>query len=349
MTEVQLQGIRKDYGSFTAIANLNLSIKSGELVALLGPSGCGKTTTLRMIAGLETPTLGQIRFNSKDMADVSAQNRHVGLVFQHYALFPHMNVEQNVAFGLKMRGLPPQDISKRLNDMLEIVQLMPFRHRFPAQLSGGQMQRVAIARTLITRPSILMMDEPLANLDTKLRTNMRAFIKKLQQQLGITTIFVTHDQIEAMELSDRVAVIFDGELAQFDTPQTLYRKPNSLQLADFLGATNLIAAKINGKSRAQTCFGTLEYDQNLNLATKGSAHIMLRSETIDIWLEQPENHQNTFCGEIIQREFFGAYTRYKVQCAGEHVNVSEQSRRTIELGQKVWLSIAPRHIWVIEK
>ncbi len=189
MTAVLLKGVRKDFGSFTAISNIDLDIASGELVALLGPSGCGKTTTLRMIAGLEIPSAGQICFDGKDVSEVPVQDRNVGMVFQRYALFPHMTVEKNVLFGLKVRGVGKTEAAERLEEILDVVQLQQFRHRFPAQLSGGQMQRVAIARTLITNPSVLMMDEPLANLDTKLRGEMRRFIRDLQQRLGITTIF----------------------------------------------------------------------------------------------------------------------------------------------------------------
>ena len=188
MTQVRLDSVRKQFGNFVAIENLDLDISSGELVALLGPSGCGKTTTLRMISGLERPSNGAIFFDGKDVSEQAVQDRNVGMVFQRYALFPHMTVEKNVAFGPSVRGESKAEIARRIDEILEVVQLTPFRTRFPAQLSGGQMQRVAVARTLITKPSILMMDEPLANLDTKLRVEMRRFIRDLQQQFGITTI-----------------------------------------------------------------------------------------------------------------------------------------------------------------
>lgn len=344
MTAVQLKGVRKDFGGFTAISNIDLEIRSGELVALLGPSGCGKTTTLRMIAGLEVPTDGQILFDGKDVSEVAVQKRNVGMVFQRYALFPHMTVEKNVAFGLKVRGTDKAEIARRLEDILDVVQLQQFRHRFPAQLSGGQMQRVAIARTLITNPSVLMMDEPLANLDTKLRGEMRRFIRDLQQRLGITTIFVTHDQIEAMELADRVAVIFDGKLAQFDTPDTLYKHPNSIEIADFMGATNVFPAQISGNS-AVLEFGTLTLNGN---PPEGSQSVMLRSEAIDLHLEQPEGAQNVVEGTIATRDFFGANITYGVTCGGNTVNVTEQSRRIVDVGRPVWLSISPERIWAIK-
>lgn len=343
MTAVELKGVRKEFGSFTAISNIDLDVASGELVALLGPSGCGKTTTLRMIAGLEIPTAGEICFDGKDVSEIPVQDRNVGMVFQRYALFPHMSVEKNVLFGLNVRGVDKTEAAERLEEILEVVQLQQFRHRFPAQLSGGQMQRVAIARTLITNPSVLMMDEPLANLDTKLRGEMRRFIRDLQQRLGITTIFVTHDQIEAMELADRVAVIFGGHLAQFDTPDMLYKQPQSIEVADFMGATNVFPAKIIG-DRAELGFGSL----TVHSRSEGSASVMLRSEAIDMHLDPPQDTQNLLQGEIKTRDFFGANITYAVACGDQSVNVTEQSRRVIEVGRPVWLSIPPDRIWTIQ-
>lgn len=344
MTAVQLKGVRKDFGNFTAISHIDLDIKSGELVALLGPSGCGKTTTLRMIAGLEVPSAGQICFDAQDVSEVAVQKRNVGMVFQRYALFPHMTVEKNVMFGLKVRGTDKAEIDRRLTEILDVVQLQEFRHRFPAQLSGGQMQRVAIARTLITNPSVLMMDEPLANLDTKLRSEMRRFIRELQQRLGITTIFVTHDQIEAMELADRVAVIFDGNLAQYDAPDALYKRPNSIEIADFMGATNVFEATIAGNTATAT-FGALTLE---GATIDGQAHVMLRGEAIDLHLEETTDQTNTLKGTITAREFFGANITYSVDCGGEMIQVTEQSRRMVEIGQPVWLTIPPERIWIIQ-
>jgi len=344
LTAVQLKGVRKDFGDVAAISHIDLDIRSGELVALLGRSGCGKTTTLRMIAGLEMPSAGQICFDGEDVSEVAVQKRNVGMVFQRYALFPHMTVEKNVMFGLKVRGTEKAEIETRLTDILDVVRLAPFRHRFPAQLSGGQMQRVAIARTLITKPSVLMMDEPLANLDTKLRGEMRRFIRELQQRLGITTIFVTHDQIEAMELADRVAVIFDGKLAQYDAPDALYKRPNSIEVANFMGATNVFAATIVGKT-ATGAFGALDFD---TVAHDGPGHVMLRGEAIDLHLQAVPSTQNVIQGNVTSREFFGAHITYTVKCGGETIQVTEQSRRMVEIGQQVWLTILPERIWVIQ-
>ena len=347
MTNVQLKGVRKDFGTFTAISHIDLNIASGELIALLGPSGCGKTTTLRMIAGLEVPSAGQILFDNDDVSEVPVQDRNVGMVFQRYALFPHMSVEKNVMFGLKVRGTPGEEIKERLEQILDVVQLQAFRHRFPAQLSGGQMQRVAIARTLITNPSVLMMDEPLANLDTKLRGEMRRFIRQLQQRLGITTIFVTHDQVEAMELADRVAVIFDGRLAQYDAPDALYQRPASVEIADFMGASNIFDAQISN-DQATTAFGTLRFSTDTSPVRDGPGNILLRSEAIDILLSDSETRVNNMAGRITGREFFGAAVNYSVECGETTINVNEQSRRLLDIGQNVWLSIEPERIWIIQ-
>ena len=251
MTDLKLCGIAKKFGAFTALEGLDLEIRSGELVSLLGPSGCGKTTTLRLISGLDVPTRGQILFDDRDVSAVSIQQRNVGMVFQRYALFPHMNVERNVSFGLRVRGLPQAEIVRQVDAMLDVVQLAEFRHRFPAQLSGGQMQRVAIARTLITNPAVLMMDEPLANLDTKLRGEMRVFIRGLQRRLGITLVFVTHDQVEALELSDRVAVMFNGRIEQYDAPAAIYHRPETTAVARFFGMPNLFEATVRTDGRAR--------------------------------------------------------------------------------------------------
>ena len=350
MTEVRLNAVQKRFGAFTAIESIDLDIKSGELVALLGPSGCGKTTTLRMIAGLEAPTKGEVLFDGHDVSDVAVQKRNVGMVFQRYALFPHMTVEKNVTFGLDVRGLPKKEISERLEEILEVVQLNKFRKRFPAQLSGGQMQRVAIARTLITKPSVLMMDEPLANLDTKLRGEMRRFIRDLQKRLGITTIFVTHDQVEAMELADRVAVIFNGKLAQFGAPQELYQQPNSTEVADFMGASNIFSAKLVAADRAETSFGTIDIMSQPGLKPGNDVYVMLRSEGIDLYPESeaPQGAQNLISGKIKAREFFGASVQYVVG-AGEDITVAEQSRRLIDVGQPVVLSVQPDRVWTIAR
>lgn len=347
MTQVQLRSISKRFGGFTAIENIDLDIRSGELVALLGPSGCGKTTTLRMIAGLENPTTGEIHFDDRDVSDLRVQDRNVGMVFQRYALFPHMTVEKNIAFGLSVRGTPRSEISDRLDEIIDVVQLGPFRQRFPAQLSGGQMQRVAIARTLITKPSVLMMDEPLANLDTKLRGEMRRFIRTLQQRLGITTIFVTHDQVEAMELADRIAVIFNGHLAQFGPPEDLYRQPVSVDVADFMGASNIFPGTMTGTDAVKTGFGTLSVVAQPGMADGSRVHAMLRNEGIDIHPANVEGGDDMVAGRIAARDFFGATVNYVIECGAERIIVNEQSRRLLDVGMEVRLDIPAERVWLM--
>ncbi len=346
MTKVQIKSVRKEFGGFTAIENIDLDIESGELVALLGPSGCGKTTTLRMIAGLEHPTSGEILFDGHDVSEQPVQDRNVGMVFQRYALFPHMTVEKNVAFGLKVRGTPQSEIAPRLDEILDVVQLTQFRHRFPAQLSGGQMQRVAIARTLITKPSVLMMDEPLANLDTKLRGEMRQFIRELQQRFGITTIFVTHDQVEAMELADRVAVIFNGHLAQFDTPEALYNHPKTLDVADFMGASNIVPGRMSSATSVTTDLGEVSVVARDDISANQSVQVMLRSEALDLKLETPAG--NAIGGTVTGRDFFGANVSYAVDCGGQTIEVNEPGgRRLVDVGTPVWLDIPPERVWLL--
>lgn len=242
---VQLKNICKSYdGAKDIIKNLNLEIRKGEFLTLLGPSGCGKTTTLRMIAGFEEPTQGEILIDGENVTNKSPHERCVNTVFQNYALFPHMNVFDNIAFGLKMKKVPKEEKKKRVQEMLEMVQLQGFEDRMPSQLSGGQMQRVAIARAVINRPKVLLLDEPLGALDLKLRKQMQIELKHLQRQLGITFIFVTHDQEEALTMSDRIVVMNKGIIEQLGTPEEIYENPKSKFVATFLGETNILEGSV---------------------------------------------------------------------------------------------------------
>ena len=353
MTDLKLCGIAKKFGAFTALEGLNLEIRSGELVSLLGPSGCGKTTTLRLISGLDMPTNGQVLFDGRDISAVSIQQRNVGMVFQRYALFPHMSVERNVSFGLRVRGLPRAEIARQVDEMLDVVQLAAFRHRFPAQLSGGQMQRVAIARTLITHPAVLMMDEPLANLDTKLRGEMRVFIRGLQRRLGITLVFVTHDQVEALELSDRVAVMFDGRIEQYDAPAAIYHRPQTTAVARFFGMPNLFAAVVrtDGQSRAvETSFAILPVADASGHIDGAQVTAMLRGECVLLCPRDevlPANDGTRLSGSIETVDFFGATVSYGVRANGVLLRVDEMSRRQLRAGEEVNIIIPPEQIWVI--
>jgi ABC-type Fe3+/spermidine/putrescine transport system ATPase subunit len=240
MSEVRFEQVEKSFGEHVAVRRIDLDVRPGEFVTLLGPSGCGKTTCLRMVAGFVAPTRGRIVMGGRDITALPPYRRNTAMVFQSYALFPHRTAAENVAFGLQVRRLPRSEREGRIADALRLVRLEEFADRYPAQLSGGQRQRVALARAVVIRPDVLLLDEPLAALDLKLREELQAEIKRIQSALKITTLFVTHDQGEALSMSDRVAVMRDGRIAQIDAPEALYERPNSRYVANFVGRTNLI-------------------------------------------------------------------------------------------------------------
>lgn len=243
---VDLEAVEKHYGAHRALAGLSLRVEPGEFVSLLGPSGCGKTTALRALAGLEAIDAGSIHIDGTDVASTPVNKRDIGMVFQQYSLFPHMTVRQNVAFGLEMRRVPAAARRERVIDALDMVHLADFADRYPHQLSGGQQQRVALARALVTRPRVLLLDEPLSALDAKVRVSLRDEIRRIQSDLGITTVFVTHDQEEALAVSDRIAVMNAGDIEQIGTPEELYRSPSSAFTADFVGQSNRLRGDLRG-------------------------------------------------------------------------------------------------------
>jgi len=251
MSNIQLNNLTKKYGSFNAVDSINLSIKNGEFVTLLGPSGCGKTTTLRMVAGFIKPTSGDLIIGGSNMVGVPPHNRKVGLVFQNYALFPHMSVRKNVAFGLKMQKMQQSLIAEKVNKILETVQLQELSERMPSELSGGQQQRVALARALVIEPEVLLLDEPFGALDKNLRDHMRIELRDLQRKLNISTIFVTHDQDEALSMSDRIVVMEKGKICQIGSPNEIYENPASVFVAGFLGLSNIFSAVCTKITRAK--------------------------------------------------------------------------------------------------
>ncbi|CAH1690068.1 Spermidine/putrescine import ATP-binding protein PotA [Hyphomicrobiales bacterium] len=246
--KLQLRGVVKDYPGFRAVDDVSIEIEQGELIALLGPSGCGKTTTLRMAAGFVTPTQGTIAIDGRDVTRLPPYKRDTGMVFQSYALFPHLTVEQNMLFGLKRRGVPGPEAHERVSKLAEMLKLSALLDRLPKQLSGGQQQRVAVGRALVINPAVLLLDEPFSNLDAQLRDSTRSELRRVQQTLGLTSLFVTHDQSEAMAISDRVAVMNAGRLIQIDTPERLYARPATRFVANFIGRANLIDAEKIGMS-----------------------------------------------------------------------------------------------------
>ncbi len=346
MSDLRLESVCKRFGAFTALDHIDLDVGSGELVALLGPSGCGKTTLLRLIAGLDAPSSGTIRFDGHDMADVAVRKRGVGMVSQHYALFPHMTVADNIAFGLKARKSAREDIEKRVREILQIVQLDSFRDRFPAQLSGGQMQRVAIARTLVTEPRILLMDEPFASLDTALRIEMRRFVRTLQQRYGITTVFVTHDQDEAMEIADRVAILLEGRLRQFDTPDAVYHKPADTEVARFLKATNIFAGTIDSEGRLVMTWGVLELPQDMSVEPGVRVTAMIRDEALALCSSDRTDKANLLPVVVSRVDFHGATVSYVVEAGDMQFTVEEHSTRRLAPGAALQLSVPARHLWL---
>ncbi|HKX16709.1 MAG TPA: ABC transporter ATP-binding protein, partial [bacterium] len=316
MAEIRLRGLTKRFGEVVAVDGLTLDAASGELIALLGPSGCGKTTTLRMVAGFETPTAGQIVLGDRDVTGQAPERRNCGMVFQHYALFPHLTVAQNVAFGLEMRQVPRTEVARRAAEILDRVGLGGLGARFPRQLSGGQQQRTALARALVINPSVLLLDEPLANLDAKLREEMRFYIRSLQREFGITTLYVTHDQAEALVLADRVAVMMDGVLRQFDAPEAIYHRPRSAAVAAFIGLTNLLPGRVASRAGdvlvVETPAGRIRGRGVPDLATGARTALSVRPEHIDLESEPPAPAapdgagQNRLQGRVAERTFLGA-------------------------------------------
>ncbi len=335
---VEILNATKAYGDFRAVNNVSVEIKSGEFFTLLGPSGCGKTTLLRMIAGFNSIDSGEIRFGDKVINDVPAHKRNVGMVFQNYAIFPHMTVEKNVAFGLKARNISKAESKERVLEAMNLMQIAEYKDRSPNQLSGGQQQRVALARAIVIHPDVLLMDEPLSNLDAKLRVQMRSSIKKLQRSLNITTIYVTHDQEEALAISDRIAVMNRGEIEQLDKPTAIYQKPINQFVANFIGTSSFIPAKATGD--AIIFGGKKTIPVKLKNSYSGDILLALRPEQIQLDVANEKEP----CGEIQLATFLGDYVNYEIKMSdGTNIEVNEYmiNRPTLRnAGDKV--SILPK-------
>jgi spermidine/putrescine transport system ATP-binding protein len=326
--EVQLVDLTKRFGDFTAVDGLSLQMPPGEFFSLLGPSGCGKTTTLRMIAGFERPTEGQILLDGADMAQTPPHKRNVNTVFQNYALFPHLNVEKNVAFGLKYKGVSKTEERERVGRALELVRLTGFESRRPNQLSGGQQQRVALARALILNPAVLLLDEPLGALDAKLRKALQIELKAIQEEVGITFIYVTHDQEEALTMSDRIAVMSNGRVEQVGPPKEVYEEPATAYVADFLGVSNLMDAEADGPG-PQGCkvrLGEFELVGGRGEPdARGSVKLSIRPERVV--LGQPgETGQNRVPGMVERLVYVGSVMHVLVNLAsGDKIQVFVQN------------------------
>jgi putrescine transport system ATP-binding protein len=315
---LRIEGLSKRFGGFTAVDHLSLEIYAGEFFALLGPSGCGKTTLLRLIAGFERLHAGRILLDGVDLAQVPPYRRPVNMMFQSYALFPHLTVEDNVAFGLKQEGLPKQEIAGRVADILALVKLEGFGRRKPHELSGGQRQRVALARCLVKRPRVLLLDEPLAALDKKLRDATRFELMELQRQLGLTFVIVTHDQSEAMILADRIGVMDRGRLMQVAAPEEIYERPNSRWVADFVGDVNLFEGRV-GDDRLSvegTAAGRLRVATPIEAEPRTQVWVAVRPERMRFSHDAPSpGAENCFAGKVIEIGYLGDCSIYQVRLA----------------------------------
>ena len=342
MSFLRIEGLAKRFGDFVAVKDFHLEVERGEFVSLLGPSGCGKTTTLQMIAGFLDPSQGRIVLDGKDITQLRPEQRGMGVVFQSYALFPHMTVEQNISFGLEMRKLSRELVQQRIQDAIALVRLHGLGARYPRELSGGQRQRVAIARALAIQPEVLLLDEPMSNLDAKLRQEMHVEMRAIQRQLGITTILVTHDQVEAMTMSDRIAVMHNGQIAQVDTPQQIYDKPSCDFASVFLGKTNRFEGQ--AQSREAVKIGDMLLGAP-SPVDSGPVVVYLRPERIAVGAAG----DGGLPGTIKTLLFLGSQWVVNVSTAlGDiHISLPNARRAALHEGAEVSLNWAPEDVRVL--
>ena len=348
---VKLIDVERRFGSFTALSGFSLELGEGEFFSLLGPSGCGKTTALRIVAGFLEPTSGQVLIDGQSMEGIPANRRPTNMVFQNYAIFPHLDVGDNVAYGLRRRGIADSEIAARVSEALEMVELGGLERRRSSELSGGQRQRVALARALILKPRVLLLDEPLSALDKRLREQMQLELRGLQRNLGVTFVMVTHDQHEAMAMSDRIGVMFGGRLVQVDAPSVLYARPRNSEVASFIGGMNLLAARIEatGGDRitvSTQCLPPMEICRNPNAVTTGRDILVgIRPEHVRIGPAAPDGGGAAMRGEVIDVAFHGESVRCRVSVDGvrEPFAVSAPSHSDVarlECGETAWLGFA---------
>ena len=342
---VSLLGVTRRFGGFTAVDNLSLDIFPGEFLTLLGPSGCGKTTLLRMISGFETPDIGQVLIDGQDVTQIPPHQRNVNQVFQSYALFPHLNVSDNIAFGLRMRGLDRQTISRKVNEAIGLVSLTGMEHRKPSQLSGGQKQRVAVARALVCEPRVLLLDEPLAALDAQLRQSMQIELKRLQHRVGITFVFVTHDQDEALTMSDRIAVMNGGKIEQLADAQTIYNRPATPFVAAFLGKANVLTARPGEESCIAILADGSKIKLNHGQTISAASQLAIRPEKCFL-------HRDAMAGENIlqvqvqERIFKGSFSQLRLTTTGglqltAIVSNESASQASFATGDQVFCQLHP--------
>lgn len=348
MSGVRIKNLVKNYGSVVAVSGVNLDVKKGEFVVLLGPSGCGKTTTLRCVAGLESISDGEISIGgvvvSAKTGSVPPEERSIGMVFQSYAIWPHMTVAENIAFGLKVKRLSRSEIADRVDSVLEVVGLSGFGSRGASQLSGGQQQRVALARAVVLEPKVLLFDEPLSNLDARLRERMRSELRELQQRLGITALYVTHDQQEAMAMADRIVLMNKGRMEQIGSPLEVYERPATTFCAEFVGLTNLFAVTSSRGNQVEVgnaWLTTLHAVDDCN-----AFNAVIRPEHVRI-LDQKEHEPNTIPGVIRNVLYLGSVAEYVVEAAGLSFRIQESPPAGRAASDEVWLQIKPEHVILV--
>jgi putative spermidine/putrescine transport system ATP-binding protein len=354
LAAIELVGLTKAYDDVAAVAHIDLKISSGEFFSLLGPSGCGKTTTLRMVAGFVAPDAGRILIDSDDITEQPPERRNIGIVFQNYAIFPHMSVAENIAFGLRMRRVEKSEIERRVKGALQQVGLDRFESRYQRELSGGEQQRVALARVLVTRPRILLLDEPLSALDKNLREEMKYWIKELQRGLGITTIYVTHDQSEALTMSDRIGVMSKGRVVQVGTPTQIYETPNDLFVTNFIGESNILDAIVQA-STAQSVELMLGDGNRVSapprqgLAAGQRVKLVIRPE--NVFLDGAEVSTHFRLPAVVDAKIYqGALIRYRLTAAGQHLVAEVQNqvgRAQHESGSQVTISWYPERTEIL--
>ncbi|MBL6458209.1 ABC transporter ATP-binding protein [Belnapia sp. T6] len=357
MSRLSLRGLTKAYSKMVVVDHIDLTLNEGEFVSLLGPSGCGKTTTLRMIAGFVEPTDGTVEMGGKVISTPGSvlppERRQMSMIFQSYAIWPNMTVAENVGFGLKLRNLPAAEVQRRVAEILEVVQMGHLHGRYPAELSGGQQQRVALARAIVVKPAVLLLDEPLSNLDANLREEMRFEIRRLHNEFRITTVYVTHDQAEAMATSDRIAVMHAGRIEQVDAPHLLYTKPKTRFVAGFIGRTNLLEAKLaNGEIGFDgVAFQASQVDASLNGLSR-PVLLSVRPQSIGLYRAQPASAAGrpVVPGIVTQRVFLGETWDYVVQPQSSctKLRVTAPPLQVHEVGEAVWLEFDPHQMALVE-
>jgi len=359
MAFIEIKNLLKRFKKVVAVNHVDLEVQEGEMLTLLGPSGCGKTTTLRCIAGLEVPNEGDIIIDGRSMVSqgfVHPSKRGIGMVFQNYSVWPHMRVFNNVAYGLKLQKAPKKEVKERTLQALELVGLGGLEDRYPSQLSGGQQQRVALARALVRNPKVLLLDEPLSNLDAKLREKMRFEIKSLVKRMGMTAVYVTHDQAEAMVISDRIAVMDSGNIVQIGTAPEIYKNPANKFVADFIGIMNFISGKIvQGPQGTDTVHVRTEFSEKVLCSADGvpeaepggTVFVSIRPEDVEVFPTPPEARENVFKGVIAHKAFLGNFLFFFVKVNGTMIQAQVSHHLPQEEGQEIYLSLDPQKCMIL--